>query len=61
MEPLVLKQETMQLTDLLKTKYYWLADFTDASLEDCAAGTQAAERDPVGSGPFHILKKLKSG
>ena len=62
MEPLVLKQETMQLTDFIEDEILLGLPISPMHrLEDCAAGTQAAERDPVGSGPFHILKKLKSG
>lgn len=62
LEPLVLKQETMQLADFIEDEILLGLPISPMHrLEDCAAGTQAAARDPVGSGPFHILKKLKSG
>ena len=62
LEPLVLKQETMQLTDFIEDEILLGLPISPMHrLEDCAAGKSARERDPVGSGPFHILKKLKSG
>ena len=62
MEPLVLKQETMQLADFIEDEILLGLPISPMHrLEDCAAGTRAAERDPAASGPFHVLKKLKSG
>lgn len=62
LEPVALKQETMQLTELIEDEILLGLPISPMHrLEDCAAGEPATERDPAGSGPFQILKKLKSG
>ena len=62
LEPLVLKQETMQLTDFIEDELLLGLPISPMHrLEDCVAGKPAMESNPAGSSPFHILKTLKSG
>lgn len=62
LEPLVLKEDTMQLTDFIEDEILLGLPISPMhGLEDCAAGEPAMGRVPVGPGPFHILKDLKSG
>ena len=62
MEPLVLEQETMLLTDFIEDEILLGLPISPMHrLEDCAVSGPATGRNPAGSSPFHVLKELKSG
>ena len=61
-EPLVLTEDTILLADFIEEEILLGLPISPMhELQECAAAEQVRHSDNTASGPFHILKTLKSG
>ena len=61
-EPLALEQDTLLLADFIEEEILLGLPISPMhELQDCVAAEQARSGDNAASGPFHVLKNLKSG
>ena len=61
-EPLVLTEDTILLADFIEEEILLGLPISPMhELQECAAAEQVRHSDNTASGPFHVLKTLKSG
>lgn len=61
-EPLVLTEDTILLADFIEEEILLGLPISPMhELQECAAAEQVRHSDNTASGPFHVLKNLKSG